>query len=303
MRVFGWTALALIFSSSFSVAATKTPQKATGSRGQTKAVVSTPAPAAQAAPAPKQAEPVAKPAETETIESDASTEGMATPQGDGKVGAKKGAPKSDEGNAAFAYTHSLPSPVNMPGGTYVIGTTVAVGVFDFLQFSTNTFRLFTRAWNVQAKVSLIEYPTFIVSAFLDYESINLNHHDDRNPDLRVNSWQPGLVTGYEINEDMAFFLGGNFHSSAQTLPATFYKSGFFQGARVNFDWSWMYNPVDSRLANNAIAAGTVYDLTYKTIGFGVTHHWPSFQLGIHYTANVDNHRVLPIFNIASGFSF
>lgn len=211
------------------------------------------------------------------------------------------ATRGGEVNAAFPYTHLLPSPFNLSRGTAVFGTTVAYGLLDFLQVSTNLARTIQQQWNFQAKVPLVEYPTFVASAFVDYQTFNTNTYDDTNPDTSIKRWQPGLVTGYEITPDIAFFLGGNF-SFGKAAPEVVTTSGYLRGAQVNMEWSWLYNPSSSRLGNNAIALGMKYDFTYALFGFGFTHHWRNFEAGLHYTF-ADRSRFLPIvgFTVSSRF--
>ncbi len=213
------------------------------------------------------------------------------------------ADRGNEPNPAFGFTHLLPSPMNIPGGTWVLGTTAALGITDFLQISTHVLRDVTGYFNLQAKVPLIEYPTFIASAFVGWDHFNLNTYDKTNPDMRIRAWQPGIVTGYEINADMAFFVGGNFNVANQEIPNTIRTSGYSRGAQLEVDWSWLYNPASSRLGDNAISAGMNYDFTYSLVGFGVTHHWPTFELGMHYVFNADRYRVLPLLNVSVGFTF
>lgn len=274
-------------------------------REQTRLIAEAPKPVAKPAPKatpksaakPAAAKPI--PMQTEVV-GDPVTETSETPA----EASESSRSESDAPHAAFAYTHGLPSPMNIPGGTYVIGTNVAVGVTDFLQLSTNVLRDVTRYWNIQAKVPLIEFPTFIASAFVNWDTFNLNNFDETNPDQRITAWQPGIVTGYEMTDDMAFFIGGNFNAtSTDIIRENIRTSGFAHGARVNFDWSWLYNPPSSRLADNALSAGVNYDLTYKHLGFGITHHWPTFQFGLHYVLNADRYRVMPILNVSSGFTF
>jgi hypothetical protein len=207
----------------------------------------------------------------------------------------------DEVNAAFPYTHLLPSPFNLPGGSYFFGTSFAYGVFDSLELSTNLARTIQQQWNFRAKVPLIEYPTFIATAFVDYNTFNAHHYSETNPDEWTKRWQPGLVTGYEITPDIAFFLGGNFNFGKKTSPIMT-TSGYLRGAQANMEWSYLYNPSSSRLGNNAISVGMNYDFTYSMFGFGLTHHWKAFELGVHYTFANEN-RFLPIFgfNVASSF--
>ncbi len=210
----------------------------------------------------------------------------------------------DGAHFGFYYTHLLPSPINLAAGSWVLGTTAAYGVTDFFQVSTDVTRLIFRHWNAQAKVPLVEYPTFIASAFINFSHFNYHHLDSANPSVARTSWQPGLVTGYEIDDDQVFFVGGNFDLTKDEVPANYReKSGYARGAQLEADWTWLYNPPTSRLADNAISAGATYDFTYKIVGVGVTHHWPTFQLGFHYYLNADHYKFLPIVNVTAGIQF
>lgn len=206
-----------------------------------------------------------------------------------------------ESNAAFPYTHLLPSPFNIPQGAWVLGTTAAYGVFDFLQVSTNVVRLIDQHWNVEAKVPLIDFPTFMATAYVNYESYNPHHIAISNPDLNFSRWQPGIVTAYELSPDLALFVGGNFSFGKDPVPVTT-TSGYMKGARLETDISWLYNPASSRLGDNALSLGVTYDTTYSLFGFGISHHWRSFTAGVHYTF-ADQNRFLPIFgfNLTAGF--
>jgi hypothetical protein len=209
------------------------------------------------------------------------------------------AARSDEVNAAFPYTHMLPSPFNIPRGSYVFGTSFAYGVFDSFELSTDVIRTLNQQWNFRAKVPLIEYPTFMASAFVDYNTFNAHHFDESNPDEWTKRWQPGLVTGFEITPDIAFFLGGNFNFGKTTQPVNT-TTAYLHGAQANMEWSWLYNPSTSRLGNNAISLGISYDFTYSMFGFGFTHHWKAFDLGLHYVF-ADRTKFLPIFGFSAGF--
>lgn len=238
---------------------------------------------------------------TETITPQGSAPGTSKKVGK-PVSAREDVPTGpEEPNPAFPYTHLLPSPFNVPQGALILGTSLTYGVFDFFQVSTNLMRTLNQHWNFQAKVPLIEYPTFMATAFVDYENFNPRNISDLNPDVRYARWQPGLTTAYELGREMALFLGGNFSFGKDPVPVV-RKSGYLKGARMEADWSWLYNPASSRLADNAIAAGITYDLTYELFGLGLTHHWRNFQLGVHYTF-ADTNRFLPILGFQAGSTF
>lgn len=275
---------------------------------KTKAAPATPAPK----PAPAAVSPAKKP-EVYSIEnpkgSDETSDSKSSKPSQSKSSKKSSstdAPSKtpDGAHFGFYYTHLLPNPINLPAGSWVLGTTAAYGVTDFFQVSTDVTRLIFRHWNAQAKVPLVEYPTFIASAFVNFSHFNYHHLDSANPSVARTSWQPGLVTGYEINDDQVFFVGGNFDLTKDEVPANYReKSGYARGAQIEADWTWLYNPPTSRLADNAISAGATYDFTYKIVGVGMTHHWPTFQLGFHYYLNADHYKFLPIVNVTAGISF
>ncbi len=255
-------------------------------------------PAVKSAPRPA---PAARSMPTETI----------TPQGKKKSTPQvssaeeiPAAPASESRgsvNAAFPYTHLLPGPFSLPQGSWVLGSSVAYGVFDSLELSSNIYRTTQQQWNLSAKVPMIEYPTFMATAFVSYESFNPRTFSDFNPDVRITRWQPGIVTAYEIASNMAFFIGGNFNFGTEA-PKVTKTTGYIKGARAEVDWSWLYNPQSSRLGNNALSTGFTYDFTYELFGFGITHHWNAFTLGVHYTF-ADESRFLPIFGFTAAASF
>jgi hypothetical protein len=218
----------------------------------------------------------------------------------GPAAAEK-ASSTGETHLAFLYTHSLPSPINLPSGAWTLGTRAAYGLTDFIEISTEVSRDVTRHYNVMAKVPLLEYPAFIASAFIQFGHYNLKHYDSRNPDYAISAWQPGLVTGFALENDMAIFMGGNLHITKDVFPNDAKTSGFANGARANFDWSWMYNPPGGRLSENTISVGVDYDFTQEVFGVGATHHWSTFEIGVHFFPGADHYKVLPVLNISSGF--
>lgn len=204
---------------------------------------------------------------------------------------------------AFASTHKLPSPRTMRKGSVVAGSQMAVGLVEGLEVSTDMARNFGKFYNVSAKAPIIEFPTFIASGFVTFESFRMDQIDSRNPNARVNSWQPGLVTGYEINPDLALFLGGAVRLASRTVPKSFIESGWMQGSRIQSDLGWKYNRNGSKWSENALAVGVTADVSYKLLGVGVTHHWEKFRLGFHYTLNADRQRLLPMLVFQSGITF
>ncbi len=203
-------------------------------------------------------------------------------------------------NPLFGYTHLLPSPFTLPAGRLALGTSVAFGITDFLQVGTDLLRDIYQVYNANAKLGVLDYPEFALGLSLGYETYNYNNIDPRNPDLSVSSWQPGGVFGFETLPGLALFFGGHLNFSDITLQTEgIQTSGYVRGALVESDVSWAYNPKKKSIGN-VLSAGVTYDPTYKIAGFGVSHHWRGFQVGIHYYPNADRYRIQPI--LAGGTS-
>lgn len=197
-------------------------------------------------------------------------------------------------NPLFGYTHTLPSPFTLRGGTFVLGTTAAYGLTDFLQIGTELLRDFYQFFNASLKVSFVDRPQMAMAATLGFETFNFRQISETLPDRRVYGWQPGLVIGHEIIPSFAGFLGGNLNFTQSDLSgAESERSGFERGAEVRAEWSWAYNPRKSGVGN-VLSGGVSYDVTYKTVGFGFSHHWRGFHVGLHYYPNASKYHVQPI---------
>jgi hypothetical protein len=198
-------------------------------------------------------------------------------------------------NPIFSYTHLLPSPFTVPGGRFYFGTVTGVGVTDFLEIQTDVIADIYQIYNARAKLSLLDFPGFAAGLYLGYQSVNLNELSSLNPSLRINSWMPGGVLGMEILPYVALFFGGNLYYSNADVPDpnTLQTSGFLKGAEIESDISWAYNPHSNR-TGNVLSAGVSYNSTYDFYGFGFSHHWKGFHLGIHYFPNASNLKVMPI---------
>ena len=212
--------------------------------------------------------------------------------------ARKSQEKSDsEGpNPLFGYTHRVESPLTMKAGRLAFGTDIAFGLTDFLQIGTSLLRDIYKVYNANGKVSLIQYPDFAAAVTVGYQNYNLNDIYAFNPDLRVSSWQPGLTTSFALLNNVALFVAGNLSYDSITLfTDSTTSSGYQHGAQAESDISWAYNPPSShRRISNVLSAGFSYDFTYKLIGYGISHHWPGFHIGIHYFPNAAEYRVQPI---------
>jgi hypothetical protein len=203
-------------------------------------------------------------------------------------------------NPIFAYTHLLPSPLTLPAGRLALGTDVAYGMFDSVQIGTGLLSDIYQTYNANLKINLVNLPTFSLAAFGSVETYNYHTYDSSNPDLKVLSWKPGLVAGYEVLPDVAGFIGANLNISRQTLLTNGVStSGYVRGAEGEYDLAWAYLR-GRRGISNVLSAGASYDFTYKVYGFGLSHYWRGFRLGAHYYPNADKYKLQPI--LAGGAS-
>lgn len=201
-------------------------------------------------------------------------------------------------NPLFGYTHLLPSPYTLPAGTLVLGTDVGFGVTDFFQVGTNVVRDLYQIYNANAKLSVLDYPEFAAGLTLGYQTFNYKDFDSTNPDLRVTSWLPGIVGAFSLLDNLALFGGANLNFTQTDLNRSGLKeTGLTRGASLGSDLSWAYNPKKNGVGN-VLSAGVSYDLTYDLFGFGASHTWPGFKIGLHYYPAADRYKLQPI--IAGG---
>lgn len=197
-------------------------------------------------------------------------------------------------NPLFAVTHLAPSPLTLPAGRLVLGTDIAFGVTDFLQIGTNVVRLAYQVLNANAKLALFDNELFAFAATYSWERYNLRDFSARNPDVEIQSHQPGAVTAFSLHRDLAFFVAGSLNFTQINLQTSGVEvSGFVRGAQIASDLSWAYNRRRNGLGN-VLSPGVTYDLTFKILGLGLSHHWPGFRLGVHYYVNAESNRFLPI---------
>ena len=193
----------------------------------------------------------------------------------------------------------------MPAGRLAYGTAFSFGATDFLQFGTDVVRDAYGILNANAKVALVATRPFAAAVTLDFEKFNFRDLSASNPDVDVTAWEPGLVAAVEVSPGFAWFVGGNLELSRQTTTlAGAEVSGLARGAAIASDLSWAYESApgagggrprgESRGIGNVMSAGITYDVTYRSFGAGLSHHWPGFQLGLHYYPDAATQKFLPI---------
>lgn len=204
-------------------------------------------------------------------------------------------------NPMFGYTHLLPSPYTLSAGRLILGTDVAYGLTDFFQVGTSLISDLYQIYNANAKLSLLDYPSFAMAITFSWQSFNYKNLYSSNPDYQVTSYGPGVVTAYGLFDTLALFIGGNLLFSDKTLTVQGAKfSGLAKGATFESDLSWGYNP-KKKSVGPVLSGGLSYDTTYSMVGVGISHHWPGFHLGFHYYPSASEHKLVPI--ISGGASF
>lgn len=197
-------------------------------------------------------------------------------------------------NPIMGYTHLLPSPYTLPMGRFAIGTNVAFGVTDFFQVGSNILRDFYKMYNVNAKLNILKFDSFAFALTGGYETYNYQDIFPTNPDIQVTTLQPGMVESIAFSNEFAWLVGGNL-SFLKGESKSVLTSGYVHGANVGSDISWAYNPQRKGIGN-VLSTGITYDITYKLFGYGISHHFPGLQLGIHYFPAATRYKFLPIIN-------
>ncbi|MBY0470543.1 hypothetical protein K2X30_05190 [bacterium] len=203
-------------------------------------------------------------------------------------------PIQAESNPLFFYTHRMSSPYTMPAGRLYLGTSVGVGVTDFLQISTDVVRDIYKTYNVQAKLSVLDSSAFAVALTGGYVTYNYADAAVGNPNLQINTVQPGGVIAIGLAPTLAWFVGGHVDiTNTQLITSGITTSGFFSGTTLESDLSWAYSPEKKHLGN-VLSVGVTYDTSYRIYGVGMSHHWPGFHVGLHYYPNAAINKLDPI---------
>jgi hypothetical protein len=201
----------------------------------------------------------------------------------------------------LTQTHLAPSPFTLLSGRVVMGSSVALGITDSIQISTDLLRDAYQIFNVGLKWSLFSNQRLAFALTFNFESYNLNILSDSNPDLQVQSWQPGAVIGLALNQSVAIFVYGKIDLKNSAPASAVKSSGFLHSTSGGVDLAWAYQKesLKTQHRSNSLTLGASHDFGYQVSGVGISHHWPGFHLGIHYYLNAKSNAVWPI--ISGGF--
>lgn len=204
---------------------------------------------------------------------------------------------------SLAYTHLLPSTEVIPGGTFVLGTTLGLGVLDLFDVTTNLYLDLAQVFNIGTKIHLFRNDEFAVAAFATYTSqsiqvvtTNVSTGAQANLSQTFTALSPGVVVSYYLLPQLTGHSGFTYTSRSPVLNKSDFqpKNGFVQGNVINQE-------LTVGLSDTlALSAGGSYDLTYDITGAGASLHIGGFQIGGHYYFNVSQGSFLPI--LGGGYS-
>jgi hypothetical protein len=203
-------------------------------------------------------------------------------------------------NPILAYSHLQPTPYTLKAGTLVLGTQISFGLTSFLQIGTDIFRDFYKIYNANLKINFLKFEDYAMAFILGYEKYNLKDVNAQNPDIGIQTIQPGITNAIAFSKELGFTFSGSISNTKVNSNSPIYESGVLRGTRIGADLSWAYNP-QPRTLGNVLSFGTSYDLTYKMFGYGLSHHFPGFQFGVHYFPKATSNKYFPI--IAGGLVF
>lgn len=196
------------------------------------------------------------------------------------------------GNPLFGHPHMQGSPLTLPAGRIVVGSSAAIGLTDFAEIGTNVVSDLYQVYNASAKVRLFSTPEVAAALSAGYQSYNPRNLVATNPDMTITSWQPGATVAFALDPRVAAFVGGYYNSTTATLSGTSATS-YAHGTTCGLDLSWAYNSGKKSLGN-VLALGGTYDFDYRLYGLGLTHYWRSLRLGFHFYPEAAQSKVLPI---------
>ncbi|MCM0607014.1 MAG: hypothetical protein KA715_13065 [Xanthomonadaceae bacterium] len=137
-------------------------------------------------------------------------------------------------NPIFSYTHMQPSPYTMPGGNIIFGSSVAIGITDFMEISTDVLRNFYMQYNAQVKFQLIDVSGFAAGLIGGW-----TYYTQGSQQIMIVS--PGLTTAYGLSDSFAWILGGNVNFTNITVNyGGVTTSSLLRGTQVGSDLAWSY---------------------------------------------------------------
>lgn len=200
---------------------------------------------------------------------------------------------------SLGVTHILPSVYVLPDRQIVLGTTVGIGLFDVVDFTSNLFLDLQQVFNISSKISVwgndnhaVALTASFVQQTVKFQSRFNNSYTSENATM----FSPGAVYSYRIWPTFTGHFGGNFVFRNPAVPKSslFERTAYVQGTTLHKEFT---KGISKTLA---VSSGLSYDVTYDIWGVGASAHIGGFQLGAHYYLNVSEGSFMPI--IAGGFT-
>ena len=208
--------------------------------------------------------------------------------------AKAGEPIPDTFEmSSFENTCQHP-PLTLPKG-WVISGPARLRPFDRWEFDADIVSMLFKVFTLGVRRNFINEESYALALGLGFEAYDPNTIDASNPDVRVWRVNPEITAGWEMLPGLAVVAGLRPSLSSYRFDeTTTLKSGMTPGSVTGFDLIWSYNPYKRQgKVTNALAVGWTYDFTYRHFGFGWSHHWPGFHVGIQIYPYADRLRFIP----------
>ncbi len=201
---------------------------------------------------------------------------------------------ASDSEVPLSYTHILQSTAVIPGGSFVVGTTVGFGMFDFIDFTTNLVYDIEGVFNIGTKVALYHDHNFAFAPYLSYSSQTYQSTDPVSlitTNVNSTAWEPGATFSYRLTSGITAHTGGTFPIRNPSIPKADVqnpRTALIQGNTGNQEFTFGFSRA------MALSTGVSYDFTYDIFGAGASIHVSGLQIGAHYYFNVTQGNLLPI---------
>lgn len=205
---------------------------------------------------------------------------------------QKALPTSGSDTVSLGVTHMLPGVYVIPSGRVILGTSVGVGLFNFMELSTNLWLDLQQVFNASAKISLFSNNDLGLAVWGTYTNQTVQTYTSagNTTNTTLTSLTPGFTFSYRLLDTIVTHFGASMaiQNPTVTKASLSQRTGLIQGNVLYHEYGLRMTDVLS------LAPGVTYDTTYDIWGLGATLHVGSFQAGAHYYFNVSTGAFLPL---------
>jgi hypothetical protein len=202
----------------------------------------------------------------------------------------------------LSYTHIAPSPAVIPGGSFVLGTSVGYGFFDLFDVSSNLVSDLEGVFNIGAKIAVYHNHNFAFAPYVYFSTQSLIETDQSGNQATLTStaWAPGAVFSYRVASKLTGDTAFTYVSRNPPIPKNTVqnpRTAYVQGNTGNQEFTLGIT------GSLALSMGASYDFTYDIFGAGASVHVAGFQVGGQYYFNVSQGNFMPILSVGFAASF